>query len=104
MRVISARLAPLPPRRFFIPPLPSAFPAPHEYTYFGAFLGAVFLDGALAFLDLDFADMRVVLILENARLTPCTGGRFQGVGPGPVNRAAQFQKKVASRGEIGRAS
>ena len=33
---ISARLAPLPPRRFFISLLPSAVPAPKKYTYFFA--------------------------------------------------------------------
>jgi len=31
---ISARLAPLPPRRFFISPEPSTWPSPKKYTYF----------------------------------------------------------------------
>src|SRR5688500_10682716 len=31
-RLISARPAPLPPRRFFISPLPSACPSPKRYT------------------------------------------------------------------------
>src|SRR2546421_6821751 len=35
MLVISARLAPLPPRRFFMSALPSALPPPKKYTYFG---------------------------------------------------------------------
>jgi hypothetical protein len=36
MRVISARFAPLPPRRAFMEPSPSARPLPQVYTYFGA--------------------------------------------------------------------
>jgi hypothetical protein len=36
MLVISARLAPLPPSRFFISARPSACPFPKKYTYFSA--------------------------------------------------------------------
>src|SRR4030042_1404728 len=45
--VISARLAPLPPSRSFIPALPSAFPSPKKKTYLGIisslFLSRVFI-------------------------------------------------------------
>src|SRR5262249_16470505 len=34
MRHISARFAPLPPTRGFMPPLPSVFVLPNKYTYF----------------------------------------------------------------------
>src|SRR5579859_4921716 len=37
MRVISARFAPLPPKRAFMEPLPSAFLLPNTYTYFDFF-------------------------------------------------------------------
>src|SRR5688500_12766156 len=37
IRVISARLAPLPPRSGFMEPSPSAFLLPKRYTYFAAF-------------------------------------------------------------------
>jgi len=74
IRLISARLAPFPPRSGFIEPLPSAFPAPHEYTYFGAFEGADFLrEGpafARAFGDLGFAAISMVLGLKKVGARP----------------------------------
>ena len=65
MRLISARLAPLPPRSGFIEPLPSALPAPHEYTYLGALGEADFLreDPAFTreFLVFDLAAISVIV-------------------------------------------
>jgi hypothetical protein len=50
--------------------LPSALPEPHEYTYFGAFAEADFLDEAPAFArafrDLDLVAIDVVLGLKRA--------------------------------------
>src|ERR1700679_2192470 len=68
MRLISARLAPLPPSSGFIEPSPSALPAPHEYTYLRALVEADFLGEApafaRAFLFLDLAAISVVSVLE----------------------------------------
>jgi hypothetical protein len=70
IRLISARFAPFPPRSGFIPPFPSALPDPNEYTYFGAFAEADFLDEvpafARAFRDLDFVAIGVILGLKGA--------------------------------------
>src|SRR6266487_619928 len=63
--VISARPAPLPPRRSFMVRLPSAFPAPKKWTYFLALL-----DGLLfAFV---FFAIRLVRVSElvNWRFRP----------------------------------
>src|ERR1035437_6460239 len=51
MLVISARLAPLPPSRFFMSLLPSALPPPKKYTCLTRFPAALGLDLALVALE-----------------------------------------------------
>src|SRR5450432_233121 len=64
MLVISARLAPLPPRRFFISLLPSALPLPKKYVRLAGFSAAGTLPTASfarAALTLAFSFLTVLL-------------------------------------------
>jgi hypothetical protein len=51
MLVISARLAPLPPSKFFMSARPSARPFPKKYTYFSAIASSLDSMDEKGFID-----------------------------------------------------